>query len=61
MVYDLSNDNPVEVTEKQYSIVTNIFKGVIAHRKDTETGKYYIKLWYQSDRPKLEAVLIALE
>lgn len=37
-------DTPIEVSEKEYGVLMNAFREIIAGRKD-ENGKYYIKLW----------------
>lgn len=50
---DLQYDTPVEVTEKQYNAIRNQFGGVAPHRKDEESGKYYIKLWYMSYKDRV--------
>ncbi len=40
-----SYDTPIEVTEGQYNACMHQAKGIIAGRKDNESGKYYIKIW----------------
>lgn len=35
---------PIEVSEKEYGVLMNAFREIIAGRKD-ENGKYFIKLW----------------
>jgi hypothetical protein len=41
---DLKLDEPIEVTEAQYNLARAKLGGLVFHRKDEETGKFYIKL-----------------
>jgi len=61
MKYELKYDQPTEVTEKQYNEARKRFGGIIAHRKDEETGKYYIKLWLTKYRALVQECLIQNE
>lgn len=54
---DLRIDTPVEVSEKQYNHVMNVFSGLIAGRKDSKTGSYFIKLWTIKYAPEILKVL----
>lgn len=38
-------DTPIDVTERQYNILMNRCSGMIAGRKDEETGQHQIKMW----------------
>jgi hypothetical protein len=54
---DLRIDNPVEVTEKQYSFLMSKFGGLVAGRKDEKTGAYYIKCWTIKHAPAILKIL----
>lgn len=41
---EIKYDTPIQVSEKEYGILMNIFREIIAGRKDSE-GNYWIKLW----------------
>jgi len=47
----------IEVTRNQYRKLTKHFPGAIAHRRDLETGKYYIKLWNMRQKERIEKIL----
>lgn len=38
-------NKPFEVTRSQYASIKIKFSGLIAHRYDEKTGKFFIKLW----------------
>jgi len=40
---DLLYNKPIEVTKNQYIVISKI--PYIAHRFDSKSNKYYIKLW----------------
>lgn len=48
---EIKYDTPIEVTEAQYKHLSNNFQGILAHRKDETTGKYYIKVWVMKYAP----------
>lgn len=53
----LQYDKPVQVTRAQYRRLTRAFPGVIAHRRDLETGEYFITLWNMRFREQVEKML----
>lgn len=53
---DLQYDVPVEVNQKQYNAIRRDYAGSCPHREDN--GKYYIKLWYMSNKDHVEKCLI---
>jgi hypothetical protein len=51
-------DIPFEVSEKQYNAISKNYGGVAPHRKDQETGKFYVKLWFMSYKDRVLQCLI---
>jgi predicted RNase H-like HicB family nuclease len=56
----LKYNEPIEVTEKQYWACIKSFPGVIAHRHDLETKKFYIKVWAMKYAPLIQSLLKSL-
>lgn len=51
-------NTPIEVNKNQFIIIRKKYGNVCAYRQETETGKYYIKLWYMSYSEKIIDVLL---
>lgn len=41
---EIKYDTPIEVTEKQFTILMSTCGGIVAGRQ--EKGKFYIKVWF---------------
>ena len=51
----LEIDIPIEVSRNVYTIMIQLFAGIIAHRQ--EAGRYYIKRLYPGYKKETEQVL----
>lgn len=48
-------DEPIEVSQDQYTFLIKEYSGVIAHREDE--GKFYIKVWLMGYANKISKYL----
>ncbi len=58
MVIDqIKYNQPIEVSKSQYDNIVKLFAGLVAHRYDEDTKKYYIKVWSMKYAPKIKYVI----
>jgi hypothetical protein len=48
---------PIEVNREQYAALTNRVAGYIAHRYDSTSEKFFIKVWGMSKVAEIQKIL----
>lgn len=47
----------IEVNRQQYAAITTRLSGIVAHRFDAETKKFYIKVWFMKYASQIQSLL----
>lgn len=54
---ELKNNVAIEVTEEQYKLARAKLSGIVFHRQDKNTNKYYIKLGMSKYKDEVVKIL----
>lgn len=52
---------PFEVSRNQYAALINRLGGVVAHRYDPETGKFFVKVWVMKYVSNVKQILNSIK